>query len=134
MHRRTPTPLDQQAVVRPNRDTLYSAAVFDLDAGRVTVTLPDASKRFMSMQIINEDQYTPMVVYGKGAHTLSRERIGTCYVMVGVRTLVDPSDPKNVRGDGTEMEKQSRQFFTVLVIAGGRSRSLRFLAQDVLPI
>jgi hypothetical protein len=25
-----------------NRDTLYSAAVFDLDAGPVTITLPDA--------------------------------------------------------------------------------------------
>ena len=97
MHRRTPTSLDQQAVVRLNRDTLYSAAVFDLDAGPVTVTLPDASKRFMSMQIINEDQYTPMVVYGKGAYTLSREGIGTRYVLVGVRTLVDPSDPKDVQ-------------------------------------
>jgi hypothetical protein len=52
MHRRTRTPLDQQDVVRLNRDTLYSAAVFDLDAGPVTVTLPDASKRFMSMQIM----------------------------------------------------------------------------------
>ncbi len=28
--------------VRPNRDTLYSYAVFDLDAGPVTVALPDA--------------------------------------------------------------------------------------------
>src|SRR6476660_5639573 len=28
--------------VRPNRDTLYSLAVFDLAAGPVTITLPDA--------------------------------------------------------------------------------------------
>src|SRR3977135_2472438 len=28
--------------VRPNRDTLYSYAVFDLDAGPVTITLPNA--------------------------------------------------------------------------------------------
>ena len=34
MHRREPTPLDKQTVIRMNRDTLYSAAVFDLDAGR----------------------------------------------------------------------------------------------------
>ena len=27
-------------VVRPNRDTLYSGAVFDYDAGPVTITLP----------------------------------------------------------------------------------------------
>jgi hypothetical protein len=29
-------PLDHQLVVRQNRDTLYSAAVFDLEAGPVT--------------------------------------------------------------------------------------------------
>jgi hypothetical protein len=43
--------------VRPNRDTLYSEAVFDLDAGAVTVTLPDTGKRFMSLMVINEDHY-----------------------------------------------------------------------------
>jgi hypothetical protein len=31
-HFRTPTTIDNQPVVRMNRDTLYSAAVFDLDA------------------------------------------------------------------------------------------------------
>lgn len=50
-------------MVRQNRDTLYSAAVFDLDAGPVTVTLPDAGGRFMAMQVITEDQYVPEVVY-----------------------------------------------------------------------
>jgi hypothetical protein len=48
----------KQGIIRFNRDTLYSGAVFDLDAGPVTVRLPDAGKRFMSMQVINEDQYT----------------------------------------------------------------------------
>ena len=47
------TPIDAQTVIRMNRDTLYSAAVFDLDAGPVTITLPNAGKRFMSMQVIN---------------------------------------------------------------------------------
>jgi hypothetical protein len=37
--------------VRPNRDTLYSLSVFDLDAGLVTITLPHAGQRFMSMQV-----------------------------------------------------------------------------------
>ena len=40
--------LTDSPVVRPNRDTLYSAAVFDYDAGPVTITLPDAGNRFMS--------------------------------------------------------------------------------------
>ena len=43
-HFRELTPLDRQLVVRQNRDTLYSAAVFDLDAGPVTVVMPDSGK------------------------------------------------------------------------------------------
>ena len=54
-HIRALTPLDQQLVIRQNRDTLYSAAVFDLEAAPVTVTLPDPGQRFLSAQIINED-------------------------------------------------------------------------------
>lgn len=95
-HNRQALPIDRQTVIRTNRDTLYSGAVFDLDAGPATVTLPDAGKRFMSMQVIDEDQYTPMVVYRPGSHTLTRKQIGTRYVMLAVRTLVDPNDPKDV--------------------------------------
>jgi hypothetical protein len=92
-HHREPAPIDSQAVIRLNRDTLYSAAVFDLDAGPVTITLPDAGKRFMSMQIIDEDQYTHDVIYKAEPITLSKDKIGTRYVVVAVRTLVDPNDP-----------------------------------------
>jgi hypothetical protein len=95
-HRREPVAIDKQTIIRMNRDTLYSAAVFDLDAGPVTVTLPDAGKRFMSMQVIDEDEYTPEVDYGAGTHTLTRDRIGTRYVLLGVRMLVDANDPKDV--------------------------------------
>jgi len=91
------TPIDQQTVIRMNRDTLYSAAVFDLDAGPVTITLPDAGKRFMSMQIIDEDEYTPMVVYQSGNTTLTKEKIGTRYVFLAVRILIDPEDPKDLQ-------------------------------------
>ena len=30
----------------------------------MTITLPDAGKRFMSLQILNQDEYTPAVYYG----------------------------------------------------------------------
>jgi hypothetical protein len=96
MHHREPTPLAKQMVLRMNRDTLYSAAVFDLDAGPVTITLPDPGKRSLSMQVIDEDEYAPEVVYGPGAHTLTKDQIGVRYVMAAVRILVDPSDPKDV--------------------------------------
>ena len=95
-HNREPTPIDRQTVIRMNRDTLYSAAVFDLDAGPVTITLPDAGQRFLSMQVIDEDQYCPAVYYGAGKHTLTREQIGTRYVITAIRTLVDPANPQDL--------------------------------------
>lgn len=95
-HNRQPTPIDKQTVIRMNRDTLYSAAVFDLDAGPVTLTLPDAAKRFLSMQVISQDHHTPTVVYGGGKYTLTRDQVGTRYVITAVRILADPNDPKDL--------------------------------------
>lgn len=95
-HRREPANVDKQDVIRMNRDTLYSAAVLDLDASPATVTLPDAGGRFMAMQVINEDHYTVAVIYDAGAHALSREQVGTRYVLCLVRTFVDPGDPADV--------------------------------------
>lgn len=91
-HDRAMTPIDDQAIIRMNRDTLYSSALFDLDAGPVTVTLPDTGGRFMSMQVFDQDHYTHGVYYQPGPVTLTREEIGTRYVMVGIRTLVNPDD------------------------------------------
>jgi hypothetical protein len=96
-HRREIEPIDNQIVIRGNRDTVYSAAVFDLDAGPVTVTLPDAGGRFMSMIVIDEDQYTPAVYYGAGSHTFTRQQIGTRYLMLALRTFVDPNNPADPR-------------------------------------
>jgi hypothetical protein len=95
-HNRELASVDNQIIVRMNRDTLYSGGVFDLDAGTVTITLPDAGKRFMSMQVINEDHYTLKVIYRPGSVTLARGIIGTRYVAVAIRMLVDPSDRKDV--------------------------------------
>ena len=96
-HRREIASIENQTVIRLNRDTLYSAGVFDLDAGPVTIKLPDAGKQFMSMQVIDEDEYTPEVDYGAGSHMLTKEKIGTRYVLVAVRLLVNPNDPKDVQ-------------------------------------
>ena len=96
-HRRDVMPVDKQTVVRANRDTLYSSAVFDLDAGPVTVTLPDPGDRFMSMMVIDEDQYAAGVVYGRGRYTYTKDRLSTRYIMIAVRTLVNPTDPEDLR-------------------------------------
>src|SRR5229473_3845049 len=86
----------QQGIVRPNRDTLYSFVIVDLDAGPVTITLPDAGKRFMGMQVVNQDQYTRATYYGAGSHTLTREMIGTRYAIAVVRFLVNYSNKEDV--------------------------------------
>jgi hypothetical protein len=117
-HGRELAPIVSRGIVRPNRDTLYSFAVFDFDAGPVTVTLPDAGKRYMVMQVVNEDQYTPAVFYGAGRHTLTKEGIGTRYAIVVVRMLVDPANPKDVQQihalqDALEASQQSRGTFEI---------------------
>jgi hypothetical protein len=96
MHHREPMRVEEQFVIRPNRDTLYSMAVFDLDAGEVTITLPNAGKRFMSMQVISEDHYVCAVVYDAGDYRFTREGVGTRYTGIGIRILVDPENPKDV--------------------------------------
>jgi len=93
---REPADVADQSVVRLNRDTLYGSAVFDLDAGPVTITLPDAGDRFLSMQIINEDQYTQEVVYEPGAYQLTKDAIGTRYVVAAIRILVNPNEAADV--------------------------------------
>jgi hypothetical protein len=88
--------IDDQLVVRQNRDTVYSAGVFDLDASDLTVNMPDSGGRFMSLQVITEDHYVREVRYTSGRRTYTREQIGTRYVMLAVRTLVDPNDPADM--------------------------------------
>jgi para-nitrobenzyl esterase len=96
-HSRDMAAIDKQDVVRMNRDTLYSSGVFDLEAAPVTITLPDAGKRFMSLQVISQDHYTTEVVYGPGTFTYTKDRTGTRYVFLLVRTLANPEDPADLK-------------------------------------
>lgn len=96
-HLRQPADVHHQAVIRLNRDTLYSAAVFDLDAGPVKITLPDPGTRFLSLQVLDEDEYVLKVAYGAGTHSFSRESVGTRYMMAGIRILVDPRDASDLK-------------------------------------
>lgn len=96
-HHREPMLIDRQAVIRANHDTLYSTAVFDLDAGPATITLPDAGRRFRSMQAINEDHYVVGdVEYAAGSYTYDKDKVGTRYVLIALRTLIDPNDPNDL--------------------------------------
>jgi hypothetical protein len=88
--------VEQQDVIRMNRDTLYSTAVVDLEASPATVTLPDAGERFLALQVIDQDHYTPAVVYEPGRHVFTRESVGTRYACFLFRTFVDPDDAADV--------------------------------------
>lgn len=96
IHERNAPSIDDQKVVRMNRDTLYSAGVFDLDAGPVTITLPNVGKRFMSLQVVSEDHYTPEVDYAPTTVTLDKTKVGTRYVFTILRTLADPNSPADM--------------------------------------
>jgi hypothetical protein len=50
----------------------------------VTIALPNAGKRFMSLQAISEDHYVPIVAYGSKAVTLARDNVSTRYVLVEI--------------------------------------------------
>ena len=93
-HFREPTPLNNQTVVRMNKDTLYSGAIVDTSGG-ATVTLPEgADGRYMSILLVDNDHYSPEVFYAPGVHELPRD---TKYLGVFVRTqLLNPADPGEI--------------------------------------
>ena len=47
--------------------------------------------------MINQDEYTPMVVYKPGKYTLTQDKVGTRYVLVGLRTFVNAGDPADIK-------------------------------------
>jgi hypothetical protein len=92
--------------------------VFDLDAAAVTITLPDAGKRYMALQVIDEDQYAPNVFYAPGNHTLNKKDVGTRYVALAIRTFVNPNDLADMKAvhalqDAIKVEQESKGKFEI---------------------
>jgi hypothetical protein len=94
-HNRVPTPLDQQTVIRMNRDTLYSFAVVDL-AAEAVVTMPDSGGRYASLMVVNQDHYISRILHERGEHRLTMAEHGTRYVLVAMRVFADPADPADI--------------------------------------
>lgn len=94
-HRRVPTDVANQPVVRMNRDTLYSFAVVDLTEDAV-LTLPDAGARYVSAMVVSQDHYIHDVFHAPGEHRITQESTGSRYALVAVRILVDPEDAADV--------------------------------------
>ena len=95
LHNRAPAAIDNQTVIRLNRDTLYSFAVVDLAAG-ATLTIPEHGDRYMSAMVVDQDHYVDVIIHDAGEHELAPEQFGTRYVVIAVRTLVDPGDPSDL--------------------------------------
>ncbi len=115
-HNRVPTPLDQQPVIRMNRDTLYSLAIVDLQEG-ATLTVPESGDRYVSVMVVNNDHYINRIIHDAGDHHLSVGEFDTRYVAVAARVLVDPNDPGDVAAvgalqDGFAVSAGSAQPFT----------------------
>jgi hypothetical protein len=117
LHSRMPTPIEQQDVIRMNRDTIYSFGIFDLTQP-VTITMPEADGRFQSMQVINQDHYTITVEHDPGTYRFTQEDAGTRYLSVIIRTFMDPNDEAdiaaaNVAQDMIKAQQSDRGEFDV---------------------
>ena len=66
-HHREPASIDEQPVIRQNRDTLYTIAVVDISQG-ATLTVPDAGDRYLSVMVVNNDHYINEVLHDPGDH------------------------------------------------------------------
>jgi hypothetical protein len=94
-HHREPVAIDEQTVIRTNRDTLYSMTVANISDG-ATLTVPDAGERYMTVMVVNQDHYINRVFAEPGEYELTTDEFDTPYVLLAARVLVDPSDPGDV--------------------------------------
>lgn len=117
LHNRTPTPLDNQPVIRQNRDTLYSTVLVDASQG-ATLTIPDAGDRYLSVMVVTEEHHIPVVLHDPGEHLLQADDLGSRYVLLAARILVDPDDEADVAAvnalqDGFALEAASAEPFAM---------------------
>lgn len=108
-HNRLPTPVDNQPIIRMNRDTLYSRAVLDLSKP-AKITMPDSGDRYMGLQIISQDHYT-RVFMKPGTYEVTQKDVGTRYAYAFVRTFMDASSDKDIKVANALQDK--------IVIEGG---------------
>jgi len=81
--------------IRPNRDTIYSWGVFDTSSPLI-VELPDPGERYQSLMVVNQD-HSIWAEYGPKKVVLDQDSVGTNYVLLLVRTFLDPNDEKDVK-------------------------------------
>jgi len=93
-HHRKPMELDKQPAVLMNRDTLYSFAIVDASHG-LTVHVPEGDGRYVSAHFMEHDHTTNRVEYGGGDYVVEPNST-TEFLVVNIRTQVNPHDPEDV--------------------------------------
>ena len=116
VHIREPIPLDEQTVIRMNRDTFYSAAIVDISKG-ATLTIPETDGRYVSAMVVNEDHFLNKVYHDPGTYKMTMEEFDTPYVSITIRTLVNASDPADIEKakaiqDGITIKSESARPYT----------------------
>ena len=81
--------LNNQTVVRMNRDTYYSGAVIDTTQG-ATITIPETNGRYLSVMVVQNDHYIDQVFLEPGTHEITSD---TDFAMVAMRIRANQSDP-----------------------------------------
>ncbi|MGJ3403948.1 DUF1214 domain-containing protein [Glutamicibacter sp. Je.9.36] len=94
-HGFTPTPVENQPIIRMNRDTLYSAAIVDISQG-ATLSIPEVGNRYVSVMVVNQDHFINRIFHSAGNHDLSMEEFETEFVMIAARILVDSENPDDI--------------------------------------
>ena len=103
-HIREPAPVDNQLVVRLNRDTLYSSAIIDVSEG-AELTMPETGGRYQTAMVVDQDHYVSKVYDHPGIHRLTPGDFDSPWVAIAVRTLADPGDPDDLRAVGALQDR-----------------------------
>ena len=116
-HNRVPSPIDNQFVVRLNRDTLYSFATVDLRGG-LKLTLPDAGDRYLSAMFVDQTHHISVVLHEPGVYEVTEEAVGSRWAAVAIRILVDAESEQDLAEvarlqDGLHIEASSAEPFVM---------------------
>lgn len=93
LHFPGPTPLDNQTVVRMNRDTIYSAYVADVSEGGTVTIPPTDDGRYLAVMVVENDHFISQVWTEPGTYDIDAE---TDFAMIVTRTMFDPDDPADM--------------------------------------
>jgi len=83
-------------IVRPNKDTLYSALLLDTNTGPLTIEMPEAD-RYQSIYCFNQDHFQEYYSLGPAKFHIKRQYVDSRYLFCIFRTLVlDPESMEDM--------------------------------------